>query len=559
MPSTGESSSSSYASSLIGPYTVDEFIDAATRFHGYAAPGLILGGFMVHEAKSHIPEGVLFDAISETAWCLPDAVQMLTPCTVGNGWLRIFNLGLYAVSLFDKHTGKGVRVAVETPLLEPYPTIREWLFKLKPKREQDSDRLREEIRMAGASICSVTPITIRPEFMGGRGKGTIVPCPSCSQAYPARDGAVCRSCKGESPYEGWIGGHDRRELGFDGPKLQVVSAQEAVGSKALHDMTSIEPGISKDAAFYRGQQLDVGDVCRLQRMGRYDIYVETEQTDPNWVHEDDVARLLGKALAGDGINVSDEPREGKITLTAAQNGLLTIDENTLKSFNSIPGVMCATRHSFSLVTKGQQVAATRAIPLYLARHILDDALDVLSAGPLVQLKTLHQKKVGILVTGTEVFQGLIEDKFIPIITAKVEAFDCPIVGTDIVPDDRNKISAAVRTLLAQGAELIITTAGLSVDPGDVTRQGLADAGVENMRYGAPILPGAMTLLANAGDVDIIGVPACALYFKTTSLDIVLPRVLAGLSPSRLELAELGHGGLCMQCKRCTYPKCPFGK
>lgn len=167
MPSSSPAQMS--ASHVIGPYTIDEFIQAAGRFHGYAAPGLILGGFMVHEARGHIPEGVLFDAISETAWCLPDAVQMLTPCTVGNGWLRIFNLGLYAVSLFDKFTGKGVRVAVETDLLEPYPVIREWLFKLRPKKEQDSDRLREEIRMAGATICSVKDIALRPEFMGGRG------------------------------------------------------------------------------------------------------------------------------------------------------------------------------------------------------------------------------------------------------------------------------------------------------------------------------------------------------------------------------------------------------
>ncbi len=130
-----ESTAPCPASPVIGPYTIDEFIEAAGRFHGYAAPGLILGGFMVHEARGYIPEGVLFDAISETAWCLPDAVQMLTPCTVGNGWLRIFNLGLYAVSLFDKFSGQGVRVAVETARLDAYPTIREWLFKLKPKKE----------------------------------------------------------------------------------------------------------------------------------------------------------------------------------------------------------------------------------------------------------------------------------------------------------------------------------------------------------------------------------------------------------------------------------------
>ncbi len=557
MPSSSPSHSS--ASPVIGPYTIDEFIEAAGRFHGYAAPGLILGGFMVHEARGHIPEGVLFDAISETAWCLPDAVQMLTPCTVGNGWLRIFNLGLYAVSLFDKFSGKGVRVAVETHLLEPYPVIREWLFKLKPKKEQDSKRLREEIRMAGATICSVKDIALRPEFMGGRGKGAIAACPSCDQAYPARDGSVCRSCRGESPYAGWIGGHDRRELDFDGPKLRLVTAEEAAGHKALHDMTCIEPGQSKDAAFARGQQLDVGDVCRLQRMGRFEVYVDDGTQDEFWVHEDDAARAMARALAGEGVDCSGDPREGKITMLAEKSGLLTVSEGTLEEFNAIPGVMCATRHAFSVVEKGQQVGATRAIPLHLGRDVLEDALRVLESGPVLDIIPLRTPKVGILVTGTEVFQGLTQDRFIPIVSAKVEAYGCPVTATDIVPDDRERIGAAVRKMLGQGIELLITTAGLSVDPGDVTRQGLCDAGVENMRYGAPILPGAMTLLANLGHVDVIGVPACALFFRTTSLDIVLPRVLAGLSPSRRDLARLGHGGLCMQCKRCTYPKCPFGK
>lgn len=553
------SSALSYASPVIGPYTVDEFIEAAARFHGYAAPGLILGGFMVHEARAHIPEGVLFDAISETAWCLPDAVQMLTPCTVGNGWLRIFNLGLYAVSLFDKHTGRGVRVAVETKLLDPYPTIREWLFKLKPKKEQDSDRLRAEIRTAGASICSVREIALRPEFMGGRGKGAIAACPACNQAYPARDGSVCRSCRGESPYAGWIGGHDRRELSFNGPRLRVVSAEEAVGEKALHDMTCIEPGASKDAAFARGQVLDVGDVCRLQRMGRFEVYVEEDGQDEAWVHEDDAARVMARALAGEGVDCSGEPREGKITMVAGRSGLFCVDEAALEEFNAVPGVMCATRHAFGVVEKGQQVAATRAIPLYLERNVLADALRALDGRPVMDIRPLRKPRVGILVTGTEVFQGLVEDRFIPIITAKVEAYGCPVASAVIVPDDRERICAAVRDMLGQGVELVITTAGLSVDPGDVTRLGLSDAGVENMRYGTPILPGAMTLLADIGHVDVIGVPACALYFRTTSLDILLPRVLAGMSPSRRELARLGHGGMCMQCKRCTYPKCPFGK
>ena len=421
------------------------------------------------------------------------------------------------MSLFDKSTGKGVRVAVETDKLEPYPAIREWLFKLKPKKEQDSDRLREEIRLAGASICSVREIALRPEFMGGRGKGAIAACPSCGQAYPARDGSVCRSCKGESPYVGWIGGHDSRELGFDGPKLRVVPTAEAVGKSALHDMTSIEPSVSKDAAFTRGQVLDVGDVCRLQRMGRFEVYVQEDEQDAAWVHEDDAARVLASALAGDGVDSSGDPREGKITMTATRDGMLMIDENALESFNSIPGIMCASRHAFSVVSRGQQIAATRAIPLYLGRDVLDEAGRILEGGPLLEVRPLRKRKVGILVTGTEVFQGLVDDRFIPIISAKVEAYGCPVVATDIVPDDRARISRSVQAMLAQGAELIVTTAGLSVDPGDVTRLGLVDAGVENMRLRiSSAISGSVCSMSSS-------ISTSMLFFKWSSRSTTLSR------------------------------------
>jgi len=167
--------------------------------------------------------------------------------------------------------------------------------------------------------------------------------------------------------------------------------------------------------------------------------------------------------------------------------------------------------------------------------------------------------VGILVTGTEVFNGLVEDKFIPIISNKAQKYGCKVVKGLILPDDRQAISRGVRELLDAGADLLITTAGLSVDPDDVTRQALADAGAKDMLYGTPILPGAMTLLTHIDGVQVIGVPACALYFKTTSLDLLLPRLLAGLDITRRDLARLGHGSFCLACKTCTFPKCPFGK
>jgi formylmethanofuran dehydrogenase subunit E len=167
--------------------------------------------------------------------------------------------------------------------------------------------------------------------------------------------------------------------------------------------------------------------------------------------------------------------------------------------------------------------------------------------------------VGILVTGTEVFMGLVEDKFAPIISTKLEKFGGQVLKSMIVRDSMEAIADGVKELLNCDIDLLVTTAGLSVDPDDVTYQGLRDAGAMDILYGAPILPGAMTLLARIGQVQVMGVPACALYFKTTSFDLLLPRLLAGLKITRSDLARLANGAFCMDCKVCTFPKCPFGK
>ena len=186
------------------------------------------------------------------------------------------------------------------------------------------------------------------------------------------------------------------------------------------------------------------------------------------------------------------------------------------------------------------------------------AITVLRNGPLFRVLPMRKARVGILVTGSEVFQGLVKDRFIPIIGAKVESLNSQVVKAIIAPDDRKAISDGIRELLGCGTDLLVTTAGLSVDPDDITRQGLLDAGATDLLYGVPVLPGAMTLLARIGSVQVMGVPACALYFKITAFDLLLPRLLAGLEVSRRDLAKLGHGSFCLECKSCTFPKCPFG-
>jgi formylmethanofuran dehydrogenase subunit E len=266
------------------------------------------------------------------------------------------------------------------------------------------------------------------------------------------------------------------------------------------------------------------------------------------------------AMAGEGVIIDTPPREGKVNLRAARDGLLVVAESQLYMFNLVPGVMCACRQGFAVLTAGRILGATRAIPLFLPRADFHKALAILSDGPLFKVLPLRRPRVGALITGTEVFMGLVEDKFVPIITAKVENYGGQVVKSLIVPDDRRAISEGVKELLDLGVDLLVTTAGLSVDPDDVTRQGLVDAGATDLLYGAPILPGAMTLLAGIGPVQVMGVPACALYYKTTSFDLLLPRLLAGLPITREDLARMGHGAFCIDCKVCTFPqKCPFGK
>jgi formylmethanofuran dehydrogenase subunit E len=278
------------------------------------------------------------------------------------------------------------------------------------------------------------------------------------------------------------------------------------------------------------------------------------------VHENEAALAMAHALAGENVAFDETPHEGKVTLRAVMDGVLVYDRDRLESFNCVPDVMCAARQSGLLIEGGKPFGGLRALPLFLRKEILDRALAVIGEEPVFAIKPVKPRRAGILVTGTEVFQGLIEDRFAPILTGKLEALGSSVVGVRIAPDDRAAIAQAARELVEQeGANLLLTTAGLSVDPDDVTRKGMEDAGLVDTLFGAPMLPGAMLMLGRLGDVPVVGVPACALFYKTTSLDVILPKVLADVPVTRRDMARLASGGFCLTCKSCTFPKCPFGK
>jgi molybdenum cofactor synthesis domain-containing protein len=253
-------------------------------------------------------------------------------------------------------------------------------------------------------------------------------------------------------------------------------------------------------------------------------------------------------------------------------------------------VMCATLHSNTVLKKDQVVAGTRTIPLVVKKSIIEEAVSVVMQGQgsmvrghgVVEVKELRRPKAGIVITGNEVYHGKIKDAFAPIITKKIEEYSGEIVGIYYAPDDERFIEERLRELIAAGADLLITTGGMSVDPDDVTRFAIRNLGATDLTYGSAVLPGAMVLVGyiekvrssecgvrgdinlklntpNSELIPILGIPACGMYHRTTIFDLILPRVLAGELIGRKELAELGYGGLCLNCKECRYPVCPFGK
>ncbi len=339
---------------------------------------------------------------------------------------------------------------------------------------------------------------------------------------------------------------------------KVIELKDAVGHTLAHDITEIRPGEFKGPAFLKGHNLCEEDLCRLQRLGKNHLYVLDLEEDE--IHENEAAALLAGALAGEGVVWENNPREGKINLHAAWDGLLRVNVPALAAFNLVDEVMCASLHNHTLVKKGEKVAATRAIPLVMKRAPIERAVALAGAGGgLLAVGRLRAARASLIITGNEIYHGLIQDRFVPILTNKVEDLGASVAAVDFLPDDAQAIARTIRSHLAQGCDLLLLSGGLSVDPDDVTRHGIRLAGATEMHYGSAVLPGAMFLVAYLGEVPLLGVPACALHHPVTVLDLVLPRILAGERLGKKDLALLGHGGLCRDCPDCAYPHCPFGK
>lgn len=347
--------------------------------------------------------------------------------------------------------------------------------------------------------------------------------------------------------------------------MRLVRTEDAVGHVLCHDMTQIVTGEGqprfKGPRFRKGHVVAAEDVPVLLSMGKAHLYVW--ELEEGMVHEDDAARRMAALCLGENTVSSGEPREGKINVSAACDGVFLVDSARLAAVNATDEVMIATRRGGFGVRAGDQLAGTRVIPLVISEERLSAAEAAAGDEPLMRVAPYVLRTAAVVATGSEVASGLIEDRFTPVMVEKLAGFGIEVTQVSRPGDDVEAVTAAVSEARAAGVDLVLCTGGMSVDPDDNTPGAIRRAGARVVAYGAPVLPGAMLLVGyfdgEGRSVPVLGVPGCAMYSKATVLDLILPRIAAGVPIERTDLVALGEGGLCLNCPECTYPHCPFGR
>ncbi len=345
------------------------------------------------------------------------------------------------------------------------------------------------------------------------------------------------------------------------PGTTVIPTAEAVGTVLCHDITRIVPGECKGPAFKKGHIVTPDDIPALLALGKENLYVWTPQ--PGVVHENEAAARLARAACGPNLTMG-KPGEGKINFTATRQGLLRVDVPLLASVNRLGRIAFATKHSLRGVAEGEAVAGVRIIPLMAEEELIRQAEDLCAAAPapLVEVLPFKPARVGLIVTGSEIYHGRIKDGFGPVVRKKFAALGCTVIGERLTSDDVDLARDAILAFAAEGADMIVATGGMSVDPDDRTPAAIAASGAKVVAYGAPMFPGAMFMLAHleraGGRVPVMGLPGCVMYHRATIFDIVLARLLAGVDVTAADIAAFGHGGFCANCPECHFPCCPFG-
>jgi len=339
--------------------------------------------------------------------------------------------------------------------------------------------------------------------------------------------------------------------------LEYIKTEDAVGRILCHDVTQIVRGVTKDARFRKGHIIKESDIPVLLSLGKDHVYIWED--NENMLHENDAADILRKICQSEGMRATDA-KEGKIELIAEIDGLLIVDRERMRSVNALGEMMVATRPSGFTVKKGDKLCGTRIIPLVIEKSKMERAVSVAGSEPLLRLYPVKARKYGLIITGNEIYNRRIEDASTPVVMEKMDEYGCEMTERIVLDDDHVKITGAIGSMMAAGAEIVICTGGMSVDPDDKTPLAIKNAADTVVSYGAPVLPGAMFMLAYMDDGrPVCGLPGCVMYSKRTVFDLVLPFLLADVPVTADWLAGLGNGGLCLDCRECRFPNCAFGK
>lgn len=341
--------------------------------------------------------------------------------------------------------------------------------------------------------------------------------------------------------------------------MKLIKTEEAVGQMLCHDITQIIKGKTKGPVFRKGHIIKEEDIPVLLSVGKDHVYIW--EVNENMLHENDAALILYDLCKNDNLTRTEDIKEGKIELIAECDGLLKIDTEKLYKVNSFGQMMIASVHNDYPVKKGQHIAGMRIIPLVIEKEKMEAVKEAVGPDPIFTLLPYRKKKVGIVATGNEVFHGRIKDSFTPVVKGKIEAFGSEVIAVEVSPDDPETVINSINKVLDKGADMVICTGGMSVDPDDRTPYAISQTADRVVSYGAPVLPGAMFMLAYKGENDgipIMGLPGCVMYEGRTIFDLILPRVLAGETVSKESIDRMGAGGFCMHCSTCNFPDCALG-
>ena len=337
--------------------------------------------------------------------------------------------------------------------------------------------------------------------------------------------------------------------------MKKIRVEDAVGMALCHDITAMRDGF-KGAAYKRGHVITPEDIPALLDLGKRTVFVWEENAGE--IHEEDAALRMAAMAPVEGAHYT-APSEGKVLLMADKRGMFRVDTALLQKINSIGDITISTLPDHYPVEPGARLASMRIVPLVTKEEQILRAEQLCADKKLLDLRPYQEKKLGVIITGSEIYSGRIQDKFEPVVRAKMKQYPAQILGVTICDDDLDMITSEAKKFLDRDADFLIFTGGMSVDPDDLTPTAIRTLGADIVTHGVPSQPGNMTLVAYLGETAILGVPGAAISLPTTIFDVLLPQIFAGDRITKADLIRLGDGGLCQLCKSCHFPNCTFGR